>query len=66
MTSLTTAQQTYEWLTQTGRISGEAEAIVKSIGLDEFLTKAAKIWESQGSPMFMNGMKAVMLKIIWG
>lgn len=65
MTSLSVAKQTFEWLRSTGRISGMAEQKVADMGKDSFLQEAANKWDAIGSPRFMQGMKDVMMKLIW-
>ena len=52
----TVAKQTYQWLTETGRVSGEFELRVKAIGLDNFLRRCQEQWEADGSSMFMEGI----------
>lgn len=66
MTSLSVAEQTFEWLLSTGRIGGMAEQKVAEIGKVSFLQEAAEKWDAIGSPRFMQGMKDVMLQMIWG
>lgn len=63
--AMETAIQTWNWITVTGRLSGEAQSWVERDGVDDFLKRAAKAWQEEGFPRFMEGMKDVMFRLIF-
>ena len=66
MTPLSVANDTWAWLVGSGRVSGLAEQFVRDFGQDAFLQQAAERWQKAGCPRFMQGMKTIMLTMIWG
>ena len=64
MNALLVANQTYEYITNSGRISYDGEQKIKAIGIRKFLEDAAKRWELEGRQDFIHGMAKVMLKMV--
>ena len=64
MNAILVANQAYEYITNSGRMSYDGEQKVKTIGIKKFLEDAAKRWELEGRQDFIHGMAKVMLKMV--
>ena len=61
MDKMKIAQQTWEWLDKTGRVSGVVYFNVRDYGVEKFCQESAKRWDGDG---YIGGMKRTMFEII--